>query len=148
MKYKGDYHPQYILDPDTYNWDLLDSAFKARLDNAKGYVSAWRERAFGPSPPPPPGSEEDEVQWDLDDKMLFDRNIPGVMTRAELLASPAMDNIRLFFSDKGSVVQLSGTPFWERGDINDAHQPKGVIADLVAAVGEELAGRMVVDFDY
>jgi arginine-tRNA-protein transferase len=44
MRYKGDYTPQYMLDPSSYNWDLLDDEMKKRLDNRK-FVSLSLEQA-------------------------------------------------------------------------------------------------------
>lgn len=44
MRYKGDYSPQYMLDPDTYQWDLLDANLKKKLDKRK-FVSLSRERS-------------------------------------------------------------------------------------------------------
>lgn len=43
MRYKGDYHPQYLLDPQIYHWDLLDADLKRRMDKKK-YVSLSEER--------------------------------------------------------------------------------------------------------
>ncbi|KAL3422443.1 arginine-trna-protein transferase 1 [Phlyctema vagabunda] len=42
MRYKGDYAPSYILDPESYDWDLLDSDFKKKLDQQK-YLSLSQE---------------------------------------------------------------------------------------------------------
>lgn len=44
MKYKGDYTPQQILDPESYDWDLLDADVKKKLDRNK-YLSLSREKA-------------------------------------------------------------------------------------------------------
>ena len=43
MRYKGDYSPQYILDPVSYNWDSLDEEMKKRLDSRK-FVSLTLEQ--------------------------------------------------------------------------------------------------------
>jgi arginine-tRNA-protein transferase len=43
MRYKGDYSPQYILDPVSYNWDSLDEEMKKRLDRRK-FVSLTLEQ--------------------------------------------------------------------------------------------------------
>lgn len=48
MRYKGDYHPQYILDPDSYTWDILDDSFKNKLETTK-FVSLSREKDLGDS---------------------------------------------------------------------------------------------------
>ena len=38
MRYKGDYKPQMVLDPETYEWLSLDGEFRDALDQRK-YVS-------------------------------------------------------------------------------------------------------------
>lgn len=43
MRYKGDYKPQYVLDPETYEWNPLDGQVKDLLDK-KSYVSLSREK--------------------------------------------------------------------------------------------------------
>lgn len=57
MKYKADYHPQYILDPEKYTWDLLDEDLKLCMD-ARRYVSLSSEKARGI---PAPTKEEAEA---------------------------------------------------------------------------------------
>lgn len=50
MRYKADYHPQYLLDPETYAWDALDDDLRRRLD-VRPYVSLSAERRAGiPAP--------------------------------------------------------------------------------------------------
>jgi len=50
MRYKADYHPQYLLDPETYAWDLLDDDLQSRLD-VREYVCLSAERRDGiPAP--------------------------------------------------------------------------------------------------
>ena len=46
MRYKGDYAPQYMLDPESYEWDLLDDGLKKMLDEKK-LVILSRERNKG-----------------------------------------------------------------------------------------------------
>lgn len=43
MKYKGDYKTQYLLDPESYEWNPLDADLKRLMDRQK-YVSPSRER--------------------------------------------------------------------------------------------------------
>ncbi len=43
MRYKGEFKPQYILDPESYDWDILDDEVKQKLD-AQKYVSLSRDR--------------------------------------------------------------------------------------------------------
>jgi arginine-tRNA-protein transferase len=46
MRYKGDYRPQYVLDPESYEWNLFDDDFKRKLDSRK-YVSLSHDREHG-----------------------------------------------------------------------------------------------------
>ena len=50
MRYKADYHPQFILDPEAYAWDPLDEELKLRMQ-ARRYVSLSSERARGIAAP-------------------------------------------------------------------------------------------------
>lgn len=43
MRYKGDYHPQYVLDLHSLEWDLLDENMKILMEKRK-YASMSRER--------------------------------------------------------------------------------------------------------
>lgn len=42
MRYKGEFHPQYVLDPERYTWDLLDGTLKHLMDSQK-YVCVSRD---------------------------------------------------------------------------------------------------------
>jgi arginine-tRNA-protein transferase len=60
MRYKGEYTPQYMLDPESYGWDVLSDEVKRKLD-ANKYLSLSREHALvaaaaaatATAPPPP-----------------------------------------------------------------------------------------------
>jgi hypothetical protein len=58
MKYKRDFHPTYVLDPESYEWTLLDKDLLARME-ARKYVSLSRERRLqiGPGDPDPESAE-------------------------------------------------------------------------------------------
>ena len=43
MRYKGEFRPQYVLDPESLEWDPLEGEVRALLDR-KRYVSLARER--------------------------------------------------------------------------------------------------------
>lgn len=42
MNYKGEFHPQYVLDPESYTWDPLDGVLKQRMETRK-YVCMSRD---------------------------------------------------------------------------------------------------------
>jgi arginine-tRNA-protein transferase len=104
MRYKGDYSPQHVLDPETYEWNPLDGELRGLLDK-KRYVSLSRERRrkevslAQTADQPPTGSEQtDEDQVDdyplptaaeggkavSDGMSLFDLKVPGLMTLEEI----------------------------------------------------------------
>lgn len=42
--YKGEYHPSYLLDPETYEWNLLDKDMKKLLGESKYVCPSARAR--------------------------------------------------------------------------------------------------------
>lgn len=194
MRYKGDYTPQYMLDPASYNWDLLDDVMKKKLD-IKKYVSLSSERAASATEaetegdqhagevdpatidtakdsnldpvvnlneeqnsaveeaePSNPDNNLNEDQDSDDDgpvpnpeTPLFARSIPGVLTREQLLTEIDLDHIRLRIRD--TEAETSDLVSWDTSDMDNVHSLKGIIADLVAAVGSEAAREMVVHFN-
>lgn len=119
MRYKGDYKPQYVLDPESYEWSPLDGELKSLLDR-KTYVSLSRERARKDSvasgriqvgatttandedldryPLPTAAEAGDAYQ---NGTSLFDLKVPGVMTEEEL----------------ESTLDLGSTPIRVRGQL-------------------------------
>jgi len=161
MRYKGSYRPQHILDPETYKWIPLDGEF-ARLLDQKPYVSmAQEERLKGketaeagteaiskddnivdPFPLPLPA---DAAAANAGGTSLFDLKIPGLMTEDEILKSVDLDQVTLKVSRYyGPTENLS---CWETDEMHDPKSLKGIVAELVACVGPEVAGRMVVKLD-
>ncbi|KAF2016875.1 arginine-tRNA-protein transferase 1 [Aaosphaeria arxii CBS 175.79] len=150
MRYKGEYKPSYILDPETYNWDPLDGELRELFD-AKPYVSLSRERRLGAAPPSaevdeyihPSAKEAGEaVENGLS---LFDLKMPGLMTAEEVEEYP-LDQ---------QAIQVGKIPYpltaevltsWETGDIRQPATIKGIIAELVACIGPDVAKETAVSF--
>ena len=113
MRYKATFRPSRLLDPDSYEWNLLDDTYRQKLDNRK-YVSPSRDRNEPTLENDSPADELpaeittddttksraatfaddqelelDEADPDNDDAeipegSLFDYNVPGVLTRDEV----------------------------------------------------------------
>jgi arginine-tRNA-protein transferase len=164
MKYKGDYSPQYLLDPESYSWDLLDSEVKQKLD-AQKYLSLSRAKEELMSAPQSPsadvsmdtmstgewGSEgmeevdsDDEPPVPNPDLPLFARSVPGILTKAQLMNDVNLDRIRLRI--RTIEAEACDLLSWETSNIDSPHSIKGRIAELAAAVGPDLAKEMVLDF--
>jgi len=156
MRYKGDYSPQYMLDAESYNWDPLDDGLKKKLDK-KNYVSLSRERAIGEvSADASAHAMETDKKIDngfgLDDDPpvpnpnapLFSRNMPGILTKEQLLTEVDLDHIKLRI--RGEEAQTCDLMSWDDGDVENPASMKGIIGGLVSAVGSKLAEDMVISF--
>jgi arginine-tRNA-protein transferase len=154
MRYKGDYSPQFMLDPEMYAWLPLDDDMKKRLDENE-HLDLSRE--------PPPEEKYDESpsaaiedmdvdEEDSDDENpvldpdlpIFARSMPGILSRTQLLTEVDLDHIHLRL--RGRDAETCDLIHWEESSIDSAHSLKGIIADLVSAVGVELTKEMVVSF--
>jgi arginine-tRNA-protein transferase len=168
MKYKGDYSPQYMLDPETYSWNLLDADVKKKLDKSKylslshDTVSVSHQLDLDPdqATTPPSSSDSrdqamsdpvDENDEDADDEAvpdpdtpLFERGVPGVMTKEHLLEEVDLDHISL--SVRGIAAETCDLVSWDDSSLESSDSIKGRIAELVAAVGPDCAREMVVNF--
>ncbi|KAI9738497.1 MAG: Arginyl-tRNA--protein transferase 1 [Claussenomyces sp. TS43310] len=159
MRYKGDFHPQFILDPESYKWDPLDDQMKRRLDESK-YVSSSHGMIVAASEAATPEADRGnnvadiEVQRDSaissDDDVvgeepalvpLFGRGMPGIMTRPEL-ESLDLGGIKVRIS--GQLHEVREFLGWNAASFDDPNSIKCLIGDLVAALGPDLAGRMFI----
>ena len=83
MKYKIDYSPTYILDPDRYEWMLLNKDMLANFDG-RGYLRLPGAREPEPQGPPPGeqklGGKEQEDSGGYADEDLFTSWRPSTWT--------------------------------------------------------------------
>ena len=121
MRYKADYKPQYVLDPESLEWNPLDGDLRQLLDS-KAYVSLSRERGSsgdeavsdGESseyrhkgmkpdslPFPLPADAEAAVEHGTS---LFELEIPGVLTVEEVVEKVDIDRISMEL--QGGLVQM------------------------------------------
>lgn len=125
MRYKGEYRPQYILDPESLNWDPLEGELRTLLDK-KRYVSLSRERRLKEAAQSTNGSDvasKDATQPDSysdypyptakeasdavsDGVSLFDLKVPGVMTEEEIKQHPLGEQ-RVFGRGQVFVAEVS-----------------------------------------
>ena len=178
MRYKGDYKPQHVLDPESYEWNPLDGELKSLLDK-KAYVSLSRERARTESVASTQKEDDDAIQNNTDDGLaefphptagaagdavqngtsLFDLKIPGVMTQEEIESTLDLGStpIRVRGRLAEAQVCVQDSMFepiltdpqhlhsWDDGDVRQPHSIKGIIGELVACLGPEVASQIVVD---
>lgn len=160
MRYKGDYKPQYVLDFNSLEWNLMDDKMRSLMDRRK-YVSMSKEREKQLELQPDSNEEESSVmQLDFhaydqvnhptpldavaSGMSLLALGMPGVTPLPELLEKVDIDTIRIHFGrDRVHLAQDLIT--WYDGGVLDAQTPKGIFAEYSACVGPELANELIVD---
>lgn len=168
MRYKIDYAPQFILDPETLVWEPLDDSVLAILDNG-AYVSISKALADGRasqrgdaegdsgSPPQPSlvGDEEerDDTEADTDgssdegESPLFTKQMPGILTLNEM-KKVGLDDIFLRLGVDGSLHRTSDLIVWHDLTIDDTPNIKLMVAELVSALGVDLMYDFCLDFTH
>lgn len=171
MRYKMDYSPQYMLDPVTLEWDLLDKSVLALLDKSPYVCLSERRAQAGKAVD---GSDEKEDQEmasdgvvedsndanpdvedddDADDssesedginKSLFEGDMPGIPQLAEL-ENVDMGQIRLYGPSPIRLYRMSDLVGWDEGTIYDWPRIRARMAELVAAMGLDTVTQLCID---
>ncbi|POR37098.1 Arginyl-tRNA--protein transferase 1 [Tolypocladium paradoxum] len=157
MRYKIDYSPQYILDPQALSWDPLDKEALSILDK-KPFVSLSLERQAasdgrgeGLEPINNPDSTKvaaatDGANSDDDEASvsLFQSDMPGIPS-IEDMETVDLDHIALKIFPSGPLFETSDLVSWDSKNITDWPSIKASVAELVAALGPDLAGSICLD---
>ncbi|KAK7746914.1 Arginyl-tRNA--protein transferase 1 [Cytospora paraplurivora] len=175
MRYKIDYHPQYVLDPEALTWDLLDEETLAIFDK-KHYVSLSKERrgrvegkrtvdntvedGVDNHDTNEDGNDEKvdqgagdssvespgaDIEDEDDDISLFHSDMPGIKSITEL-ESIDLDHIRVLSDNTGEFFYTGEASIWDRSSIRDVGSLKSRIAELAAAIGPDLLPQVCLDF--
>jgi arginine-tRNA-protein transferase len=128
MRYKGDYTPQHVLDPETYEWNPLEGQLRSLLDK-KSYVSMSRERRRREekvavdkgegsiaatdqddqddlSDYPLPNASEGGAAV-LDGMSLFKLKVPGLMTPQDIEDQLDLDTVPIRVGGRQAEAQVS-----------------------------------------
>lgn len=120
-------------------WDPLDGELVHKLDKRK-YVSLSCDRARQLS-----SSETNEAEEELPELVneealsLFSIGMPGVMTADEVLDQIDLDHWLLLVH--GTFVHMEDLVGWEDAYITDAQSVMGIVGELVAVLGVEVAKK-------
>lgn len=152
MKYKMDFKPQSVLDPETLTWDLMDKEALAVFDT-KHYVSLSRERqqkeSGGHAAPkifedrfvqPESDDEDDEEEGDF----LLGSSMPGIPSLEEM-KQVDMDHLAIVLDGAPGYFLASHLVNWEEKEITDRRSLKSMMAELVAAMGTDVMDEVCVD---
>ncbi|KAJ5899315.1 arginine-tRNA-protein transferase [Penicillium taxi] len=142
MRYKANFRPQYILDPETYTWDPLDGEFREKLDT-RDYVSLSKDRSSTNIEKSTPDSAIDPAKEK--NLSLFTIKMPGVLTMDEVTALN-LDTWHLLFH--GTFVEMSDLVGWETMAMDNPQSIKGIVSELAACLGPIIVqNSAVVLFD-
>ncbi|KAL8799672.1 MAG: hypothetical protein Q9182_005711 [Xanthomendoza sp. 2 TL-2023] len=165
MRYKNQFQPSYLLDPETYSWNLLDEDHLARL-SARKYVSMSMERYFHLPPNKVTNIKELSRSIDTGDQQLIDQldqyqkdhrsltnrmssawaaSMPGLMSSNNVLTVIPLGKWKVELGNK-RLFHLEDLQGWTKWNINDPDSPKRAIAELAAALGPELVERFAISF--
>ncbi|KAL7773757.1 hypothetical protein CFE70_003724 [Pyrenophora teres f. teres 0-1] len=160
MKYKGDYKTQHVLDPETYEWHPLDDELRGLLDK-KPYVSMARERRRKLEKASSKGEGESDNVEEKDDysdyplptaaeggnavakgMSLFELKVPGLMTAEEIEQN--LDLATMPIRVGGRMAEAQDLVSWEGSDLRNPKSIQGIIGEMVACMGPEVAWQIVV----
>lgn len=159
MRYKMDYSPQQVLNPDSMEWVDVSKEILEKFDS-HGYLDFSKKEDDKTSTPEQSQSDSKDVEYkpdaeeendsgsdgnrDKGDVSFFQSNMPGL---------PSMDAIRSY--DYNSIpvrldigVVPAATVFSWRNTVDDVTEgrgPKAVVAELVAAVGLDIMPQFCLD---
>lgn len=159
MRYKIDYSPQYVLDPETLTWDRLDKAALEVFDK-KHYVSLSRERrglaadeegndalttaGVTSENTGENGDAAEDEEDDVDD-FLLQSSMPGIPSLAHM-RGVNLDNILARSDLHDGYFQTSDLVVWSSQTIDEFGSIRSKIAELVAAIGPDLMDEVCLDF--
>ncbi|CAI7595092.1 unnamed protein product [Penicillium palitans] len=135
MRYKANFRPQYILDPESGDWDPLAGELTEKL-NSRSYVSLSRDRRSSPEPVVP------EIDGDVEEVSLFDIGMPGVLTASQVEALD-LDHWLLCF-DNG-FVHMNNLVDWETMSMTEPMSIKRIVAELAAVLGPKIVQNSAVE---
>ncbi|EXJ82632.1 arginine-tRNA-protein transferase [Capronia epimyces CBS 606.96] len=162
MRYKARFSPSYLLDPESFEWNLFDDNNRRELDKRK-YVSLSRDRKYGVAHEESNDSaasstelsvfdDEQDLEFDeapsdeedaeIPEGSLFDYNIPGVLSKDEVQRLD-LDHWRLLV--RNAFIELEDLRGWEDWTIDNPGSIKGIAAELIAATGPNLLQNSALD---
>lgn len=165
MRYKIDYGPQYILDPDTLEWRFLDKSILDILardtytslsaaDNPGGSelhsadAMSIDDSAGKDQEPASSGDNSENSDSDEDSgmtyKSLFQSGMPGIPSVQDMEQFD-LDHIILRIFPTGPLFETSDLVGWRHSKLAEPSNVKHSIAQLIAAVGPDLMDRICLD---
>lgn len=167
MRYKIDYTPQFILDPDTLDWRPLDQSIldvlardtytslskalegnsvrKSELPSADTMsITAGGEAERPTSPDESPEDNDTDEDGDEVYDSLFRSKMPGIPSVAAM-EDVDLDHIVLRIFPTGPLFETSDLVGWRHSNIREPSGIRHSIAQLIAAMGPDLMDDICLD---
>ncbi|KAM0248681.1 hypothetical protein ACHAQJ_009355 [Trichoderma viride] len=167
MKYKIDYGPQYILDPDTLDWRLLDKNIlnilardtyttlstalvedvsEASKLHSTDSMSIDDDESNGKQVSLDESSEDVNTDEEKDDvyNSIFLSKMPGIPSIASM-EKLDLDHIVLRIFPTGPLFETSDLVGWRRSNMREQSGIRHSIAQLIAALGPDLMDQICLD---
>lgn len=103
MEYKGEYKPQYVLDPISHEWNLLDDEMRSLLDK-QTFVSLALQRQLDKGEDQTTTKIDNPFEWEYkkptdaaaSGKSLLEFKMPGIMSAEEIEEHVNMNDIGVY----------------------------------------------------
>jgi arginine-tRNA-protein transferase len=165
MRYKGEYKPQMVLEPERLEWGALEDLEgtlkrerEIQLDRdvaGDGRIAALKQETDEAKADADANDAEDEDDATLatptaiarSDRTLLDVGMAGITSLPFLLSTLDLDatKVQIGRGARKQTVQCDDLMSWDDGEYLEAGSLKGIVAELVACLGVEVAGECVVD---
>jgi len=149
MLYKATYNPHYILDPETYEWNVLTTEMKSKLAEAPYYspsAALVMPVPYYLLPTYNPSMDTAEAAAERGDApLLFYPRIPGALSQAEIEKQWDIGELQICAHDK--FFTLRYTNLWDLTGDSPNRRIRQQLNELVSVLGTNLASRITIDFD-
>ncbi|KAF3914280.1 hypothetical protein AA313_de0210378 [Arthrobotrys entomopaga] len=142
MKYKCEFGPGQVLDPEYYNWHSFNNEFRAKLDQFPYYSKTLEDKIAAGEPDPREDPEEDKMleviratpeRW-VEHETVFTTAMSGVMKLREI--DPILHTTLILVGKQPGTGDMLMD--WETSKIQDPGSTKHKLAEAVATIGRDL----------
>ncbi|KAK6528378.1 Arginyl-tRNA--protein transferase 1, variant 2 [Arthrobotrys megalospora] len=145
MRYKCEYQPSQILDPECYDWHPFDDAFRTVLDSKPYYSPSLEKRVeiegLDPSTEPYFVERKNITPYPpTEDDTVFTTNMSGVVKKEDIEA--IIGDTRILVGRKLAIAEMIVN--WEYMDIDIPGSTKNKIAEAIATVGAQLMPKVII----
>ncbi|KAK6535437.1 Arginyl-tRNA--protein transferase 1 [Orbilia ellipsospora] len=147
MKYKCEFGPGQVLDPEYYDWHSFDNAFRAKLDTSPYYSKTLEEKLAAGEPDPKDDPEEDKMleviratpeKWE-GNETVFTTFMSGVMKLKEI--DPILHTTLILVGKQPGTADMLMD--WDSSKIENPGSTKHKLAEVVATIGQDLMPRIM-----